>query len=361
MTGWNLGGRVRKLRHAWLALTLLTFAIECPSAYGNDAPNFVFVDGAAVTLSPDGSNGFKFDILLKNSGGKEGEASLNILSGTDKGCNQAKTVVNPKAMIRLAPNAVAIAQIEIANVKLPATCYIELMTEGAAGNASLKQLKLTQQYVTATVLMPLSMCFGISVLVAVLAWGAAARCVGRISPNFRLGSPAWDFAKSWTSTTTLVTAIISTALTLSALPELTQYASKSGYSALVLLISLAVIIAPFVFIALRTGAIIKDAASGNYAVIYQGCLLPFLLSCAITLFAGLSQLVVLFFLLDEVFKEDRFWSFGSGLKYVLGLALCWYAGYSIFLTIKLQAAADQEAAAKTFQGAKGPLLDWLVL
>ena len=72
--------------------------------------------------------------------------------------------------------------------------------------------------------------------------------------NFKLGSPAWDFTKSWSSNTALAGAVISTALALSALPELTKYASKSGYSALALLISFAVIIAPFVFIAFRSGA-----------------------------------------------------------------------------------------------------------
>src|SRR5713226_1324156 len=88
--GCGLAGRVRKLRRAWPAIMLLAFAIECSSAYADDdKPNFVFVDGAAVTLSPDGSDAFKFDTPIKNSG-KEGEASLKLLSDKDNRCDQAK-------------------------------------------------------------------------------------------------------------------------------------------------------------------------------------------------------------------------------------------------------------------------------
>jgi uncharacterized membrane protein YciS (DUF1049 family) len=387
-TGCGLGGRVRKLRRAWPAIMLLVFAIECPSAYADDPkppnadepkpPNFVFVDGAAVTLSPDGSDAFKFDIPVKNSGGK-GDASLKLLSDKDKGCDQAKVV--PEAIIGLSYNAVAITHFEITNVKLPASCYIELVTEGGDGNTSLKQIKLTQKYLTSTVLTPLVIYFLISLAVAVITWIVAAQRLKDkviLYPNFKLGPPSWDFAKSWTSNTTLVGAIISTALTLSALPELTKYASKSGYSTLALLNSLAVIIAPFVFIAFRRGKIGKEDA-----VLYQGCLWAFLLSCAITLFAALAQLVVLFLLLAEVLQEWSFsesWSLNAGsiLTFVLGAALCWYVGNSMYLTIKLQVVADKKEAAKMFKeatdngvkegeateaarGAKGPLLPWPVL
>jgi hypothetical protein len=357
-TPYGLGGRVRKPRHVWPAIVLLAFVIECTCAYADDAkPNIVFIDGTALTLSPDSYDAFKFDIPVTNSGGKEGEASLKLLSGTDKGCDQAK--MNPKAK-RLSPNAVAITQFEITNVELPATCYIELVTEGERGNTSLKKIKFTQQYVTSTVSTFLFGCFCFSGLVAVFTWVVAGLRFGEMYPNFPIGPPGWDFTKSWTSNTTLVGAIILTALTQSALPELTKYASKSGYSALALLISFAIIIAPFLFIVLSIRGIEKDPKTGKDAVVYQGYLLPFLLSCAITLFAGLAQLVVFFLLLDEVFNEYGFWSFsgtrwlnaGSILTVVLGVALCWYAGNSMFLTINLQVAAHR---------AKGRLPPWPVL
>lgn len=296
--------------------------------------------------------------------------------------------MDPKAKIGLSANAVTIKHIEITDVQLPATCFLQLVTEGEGGNSSLKQIKFNQQYVTSAVLRPLWTCFWISLVVAGLAWIFA--CLTKpVSPIFMLGSPSWDFAKSWTSNATLVGGIVTTALSLSALPELTKYASKSGYSALALLLTFVVTVAPFIFIALRSGTVQKDAATKQDVVVYQGYLLPFLLSGAITLFAGLAQLLVLFFLLKEVFENYRLWLFWpyceswSFLTLALGLAMYWYVGSSMVLTIKLQLAADGDAstkatakAAKDFADrpktasqdenppgdirAKGPLLSWPV-
>jgi hypothetical protein len=174
----------------------------------------------------------------------------------------------------------------------------------------------------------------------------------------------------------LVGGIISTALALSALPELTKYASKSGYSILALLISFIVIVAPFVFTADRSGKVERDKA-GNYSVVYQGTLWRFVLSCAITLFAGLAQLVVFFLLLHEIFQGFGFWSYtsdsqpwscnlGSIMTFVLGLALCAYTCRSIYLTIDLQNTANTNATddrAKLREGDHvGPsILSWPML
>jgi hypothetical protein len=303
---------------------LLASAIECHSAayaeeaQAGEAPtNFVFVDGAAVTLSPDSSNAFKFDVPIKNSG-KTGEAKATLLSG-DEGCAEAK-IDDPKDNIKLPTNGIAITPFKISGVKLPATCYIELVTveaDGKPSNTSLKQIKLTRQYVSSDVLVLLSLCLLASCITAAYAGFNITRELN-VHRNFTLGSPAWDFAKSWFSTTTLVGAIISTALALSALPELTKYASKSGYSVLALLISLVVIVAPFIFVVFSKGEVKKDETGKKYSVEYEGPLWAFVVSCAITLFAGLAQLVVLCLLLHEVFQA--LWSLIAG-----GLLACYWA------------------------------------
>lgn len=377
---YRAAGGVRRLCGALVALALCSLAGG--HALADPAPSLVFVDGSAATLSPDSSNVFRLDLALKNSGGAGGSGSLRVLDERDNGCDKSATT----AVEKLAPGDVTVVHIEIANVMLPATCYVVLKTDG--GDSSLKEIKLSQQYLTSAILTPLRVCFWISIVVAGVAWLAAGVLLGGMAPWFMLGSPAWDFTKSWTSTTTLVGGILSTALTLSALPDLTRYASKAGYSALALLISLAVVVAPFVYVALRAGCIEKDAAAKTYTVVYRGCLWAFLLSCALTLFAGLAQLSVLSVLLHEVFRGYRFWSFttegdpwsanaGSIATFVMGAVLCWYAGYSMYLTVKLQKQADsdavnlkrvRQAADHTLaategapETAKGPLLSWPVL
>lgn len=392
-TVFVLIGKLTTLRRAWQAILLLMIAFESSVALADDSkqPSFGFVDGSAVTLSPGRSDRFKLDLAIKNAGTMEGVPSLKLLSDMDKKCDHADIATEPHPPAKLSPNAVAIAHVTISGVEPPATCYIALTTL-EQGNTSLKQIKLAQQYVTSTMFYSLWACVLISAFVAIATWVAARIKLGGVSLFYKLGSPAWDFTKSWTSTTTLAGAIISTALTLSALPELTKYASKSGYAALAMLISLAVVVAPFVFVAFRNGEIAKDPATGNDTVIYKGCLWLFLVSGAITLFAGLAQVVLLFLLLDEIFLDYVFWSFspdrhpwlalnvGSVSTGALLVALCWYVSHSMFLTIKLQKQADIAAAAANIEnersmrekgisrngnddarGAKGPLLTWPVL
>ena len=118
--------------------------------------------------------------------------------------------------------------------------------------------------------------------------------------------PAWEWDKSWTSTTTVVRSLITAALSLGALPDLTKYASRTGYAALAFMITLAVAVAPFLFTALRVGDVKADGS-----VTYGGWLWSFLLSGAITLFAGMAQVVVLFLLFDEIFLNYGFWSIGA--------------------------------------------------
>jgi hypothetical protein len=350
--------QLKKLRRAWPAIVLLMVAFESTVALAQEPkqPNLGFVDGSAVTLSPDRSDQFRLDIAIKNSGAKEGVLSLKLLSDMDKKCDQAKIAAEPDAPIKLSPNAIVIAHVTISGIEPPATCYVALATE-EQGNTSLKPIKLTQQYVTSTMSWSLFICAVISISFAIATWVAAHRHLVGVRLSYALGTPAWDFAKSWTSTTTLASAVITTALTLSALPELTRYASKSGYAALAMLISFAVVVAPFVFVAFRSGEIGKDP-TGNDTVIYKGYLWLFLVSGAITLFAGLAQVVVLFLLLDEIFLRYGFWSFasyrdpwlalnvGSVSTAALMVALCRYVSHSMYLTIKLQKQADDSATVK---------------
>jgi hypothetical protein len=345
--------RSRRLR-SWPAIVLTAFSLGCASAHADEAkPNIVFVDGTAVTLSPNSSNEFNFDTPLKNTGSIPGEASVELLSGSDNGCGPGQ-VVKPKGKIKLSPNAVEITQFEISNVKLPTICHIQLKTDGTDGNTSLKQIKLTQQYSTLTVLLTLLGCFIISLVTAGAAWSKT-----RPSWDFKLGPPAWDFTKSWSSNTSLAGAIIVTALTLSALPELTQYASKSGYSILALLIAFAAIVAPFVFTAFRSGVIKKDPTTKLPFVEYHGFLCLFLISCAITMFAGLAQLVVAHWLLYEIFREYSLsWLLLVSMA-ALGGSMCVYACYSMRLTIQLQAGASTPTDNALAQ--KVPMLSWPIL
>ena len=365
------------LRRLWV-MALLTLVFQSlpvradTAALAEIKTNFSFVDGAAITVSPGSAGALKFDAAIKNSG-VSGAATTALIGD---GC--AQTEASPLASEKLdalKTNAVAVVTFTISGVTLPRSCYVELVSEGGT---SLKQIKLTQSYATCTVMIFLLTCLLVS---SAVAYCASRRATVQQSVNwkFQLGNPAWDFAKSWTSTTTLVGGIISTALALSALPELTKYASKSGYSVLALLISLVVIVAPFIFSASMVGKVHREK-QGKYSVEYKGRLWIFTISCAVTLFAGLAQLFVFFFLLHEIFHGYFFWpsleaapfvNLGLLPTVILAAVLCCYARHSILLTVELQEAADTNAAElTTVNGAKdeaqrehvgSPMLTWPVL
>ncbi|MGB6956306.1 MAG: hypothetical protein WBE54_13800 [Bradyrhizobium sp.] len=394
-------GQLRKLYRLSVSIALLVFVFQGTAAFAEDAntktdanttkslqgPSFDFVDGAVVTLSPDASDQFKFDIPVKNSGGMDGVPSLKLLLDVDKKCDPQNLSIPKEDLTSIPPKGVRIAHATVSGTKLPANCYVELTTAGKLpGNTSLKQIKLSQQYLTSEISYPLLACLEIAVLVAFGTWVTACIRIKSVCLNYKLGMPAWEWDKSWTSTTTVVGSLITAALSLGALPDLTKYASRTGYAALAFMITLAVAVAPFLFTALRVGDVKADGS-----VTYGGWLWSFLLSGAITLFAGMAQVVVLFLLFDEIFLNYGFWSIGShtqpwlsfniGSVSTIGLifALCWYVSHSMFLTIEIQKRSDRNAGgsdsnrtakdktidatspAEKATAAQGPLLAWPVL
>jgi hypothetical protein len=344
-TGSRLAGQAGRLivRFA-IVLAGLT---ACILAWAEDAPppRLVFADETAVTASPDKNGKFAFDFTIKNAGGnadasgKPGEGALTLNHEMGKGCTNAQLAATPKAPIQLKSNAVTVVHVEITQAELPATCYVELSTTGPTGNTSVKQVKLNQQYVTSTFVTPLVRGLGISLAIVAI---TGLLCGGW---GLRFGPPAWEFAKSWASTTTFAGGAFTTAVAFSVLPELTKYASKAGYAILSLLISLLVVVAPFVFSGLRDGEIKWDEKNHQYGVVYHGGFFFFWLSCALTLFAALAQLIVVFVVYREMFPDIDPWARDVPFYVMVGLGvvLCVYAILTIRLTIKLQTTENTDA------------------
>jgi hypothetical protein len=337
------------IRLAWPAIALLGLIFVATPASAEDPPalsaptlkpSFELLDGAAATLSSERSGLFKLDLPVRNSGTKQGAASLKLVSDMDKKCDQADITSEPASPITLERGAVAILHVTISKITPPATCYLQLVTEKETGNTLSKQVKLAQHHVTSTIYCAFQACSFLAVIVAFGPWYKAHKKLENVPACYKLGTPAWDFAKSWTSTTTLLGAMISTALTLTALPDLTKYASKSGYAALALLISLLVVIAPYVFVAFRSGTVGKDLETKKNVVIYEGCVWLFVVSCAITLFTGLAQIVLLMLLLGEVFHDGEAWLVAPAAA--VAFSMCWYVAVAMYLTIDLQKKVDAE-------------------
>lgn len=360
---------VRPLRSAPLALVCVaSFAIGVfgKGAWAQQpAANMAFVDPGSVVLAPDGAGVVTFDAPVRNSGNLKGGASFELHGGQDGKC-VTTNLTAPSAHDYL-PNEIAITNFKISGVELPAICYLELQTvvDGGIVNRAIKQIKLTQRYATWELGIRLILGVALSLLtVGAVAILARRKHGEKFGTSFEFGSPAWDFAKSWSSNLTLASAAVSAGIALSSLPELSRYASRSGYGTWVLVISLAVLVAPFVFVLFRRGTV------DNGSVAYNGSALSFFASCAITLFSGLAQIVILFLLLDEVFQSYASYSYTIALvlTMVLAGALCWYSVTSMLLTIEVQVKAKEEAAPDNRRGARAetratvaPPLTWPVL
>src|SRR5438445_2430057 len=150
--------RMKKIGRAWLSIVILALAIGCPFAYAQPAiaaeqpANIVFVDGAAVTLAPDSAGAFELETPVKNTGGAPGEPSFKLLGLDNAKCNKDnKDLIPDPAIGSLDPNAVAIAHFTITAVPLPAVWHIELQSTAHGGNTTLKPVKMSQQYATATI------------------------------------------------------------------------------------------------------------------------------------------------------------------------------------------------------------------
>jgi hypothetical protein len=330
-----------RLGRLLLPITLALVIASAPAARADDQPSgpkIDFVDSSAMTIAPEPDGTFSTDVALKNTGKEAGRADIVL---KNEACSKTGKAAFENE-VNIKEGEFAIAKLKISGVDLPKTCYVELQTlkekEQSVVARSLKQFKLSQIFVTWWLAYGLIAAF----LVSLVATGMASEHVvansDKVPPiRLKLGSPAWDFTKSWTSTLTLAGGVLSAVLTLSALPEMTQYASKPGYGTLILLFSLLVLFAPLVFMGWMSGDV-KHGTDGKPSVTYQGNGLLFFITCLMTLTGGLGQVAVLALLLDEVFGKmySPFYIIALVFVAVFWLLISSYSINSMKLTFKLE-------------------------
>jgi hypothetical protein len=114
----------------------------------------------------------------------------------------------------------------------------------------------------------------------------------------RLGPLNWDFSKSWASNITVVGALLGTILSAGALPDTTTI-SKATYAGLNLFFGVLILIAPFLYTATQ-GVVPVHKRGTEKEPQYQGYVLAFLVSSAITLWAVVGELVTVLLLFREI-------------------------------------------------------------
>ena len=188
---------------------------------------------------------------------------------------------------------------------------------------------------TVTIVVVSSLLAGL-VLVA-LPWLASHEPLSVLGAS--IGPLNWDFSTSWGSNLTVVGAILGTVLSANILPGATVLASADGYTSLSLLFGVLVVLAPFVFTALRTGT------ATTHGPEYQGLGVGFLLACWVTLWGVTGELVTVGLVFYEA-QHAHVLALGAVLPawIALGAGLALTAYYAL-LTIWLTLASGSASAA----------------
>jgi len=180
-------------------------------------------------------------------------------------------------------------------------------------------------------------------VIAFLSWVPLRKTAPLKKP---VGPATFSFNDSWASTLTAVGAILGT--TLSTGDVFSTDFDKATFAGLNLLFGTLIVVAPFFYTAVSKGTVIDDGSTtGAKKTVYQGYVVAFLVSAAITLWAVLGELVTLHFLLKEVVTgvPPSVTAIIAAVMGTTALLVIVHAPRSIGDTLKLQAqpiAAEME-------------------
>lgn len=126
-----------------------------------------------------------------------------------------------------------------------------------------------------------------------------------------LGEVNWSFNDSWATTLTALGALLGTILsTTGVLPASPRPLSTAALGGLNLLFGLLVLLAPLLF---SSFARARGSKEGDEGPSYEGTVWAFLVSCVLTIWAVLGELVTIFVLLQELvagaLSESLSWLF----------------------------------------------------
>jgi len=161
-----------------------------------------------------------------------------------------------------------------------------------------------------------------------------------------MGTPSWDFTRSWASNITIAGGLLSAALYVAVFPEQTAYISKGGFAVLTLLFTLLAGLAPFVFNVFRRGGLDATAAPGAQ-LHYQGFVIWFLAASGITITAVSAQMLTLAVVIAEIGAAGRISPLVSGTFFALvawlEVGILVYAAATMYWTAKSQILHRTEA------------------
>jgi hypothetical protein len=194
---------------------------------------------------------------------------------------------------------------------------------------------------------------GIPLLLAVVIMALAWTGAGRPSAKAPLGALDLDFTKSFASTLTAVGALLGTIVAAGVLPDDTQHLTSDAYVALNLVFGVAIVVAALIYASVQraTWDDLPDTRPKQQTRKQQGFVWVFVISCVITVWAVLGELLTLAILVDELGGDSGFttvavWGF-RGMLLVSAFAVLFYVVWrfdSIVNSTRIKPDTGEEVA-----------------
>jgi hypothetical protein len=316
-------------------------------------PLITYVDAQPLLADLNNDGAVIVRILVRNVGLEMGRPKFCTFYKESAECvNNVEIVEHSDS---LAAQQVAQIVLHISGIRPPFSGYLEMLTcttdEKIVGR-SFRQLKVSAPFFPTIAWVPI----GVGLLAGILLFIYSALAFWRAAPpiplSAKMGSPTWDFSRSWASNITIAGSLLSVMLTASTWSELSQYVSKIGYALLNVFFVLLILAAPFVFNLVREPVVSNVAGTDGSKIQYQGYVWCFLVASGITVWAVTGQMITLIILVDE-FSIPGLNSFGpvrliETIILLLTLGLVIYGAMTVFWTARGQEIAQRPPVAQTY-------------
>lgn len=264
----------------------------------------IFVDGQPLIQPMNAHGDIKISLLVQNVGSNAALAKFCIVIASP-GASPCPTNVT-FTDIEASRKAIGAGQfrpisLRISSVEAPIAGYLVLYTSEGPERAvatGFRQLKITAASFSACSWWPIIA--GLLCATTVCIVSAAKLRREKVPLDTPMGSPTWDFTKSWASNLTVAGAFLSIAIAIAVLPDQTRYMSKGGYSILNVLLTLLAGLGPFLYNVSRTRIQRESAQDAEY----QGTVVAFLIASGVTVWAVVGQLVTDVLVFNELLLAD---------------------------------------------------------
>jgi hypothetical protein len=285
-------------KRLWIFVATAPIFLVAANSWGQaSVPPLIFLETQSLPLVVGEGDVAVGTAILKNATPSSVKMRSDVFM---QGSNGMSVSRNPQIFLdpeSLSPGEVRAVTIRIVGLKpgvLPMSGQIVVQNADVVqGLPAFRTVRLTRsRWTIASVLFWGSL--AVAVLVSLIVGGLL-----RVHLGSHMGSPTWDFTKSWASNITLGGAIAIPAVVFATFPEQTQFVNKTGYTVLGLFFGALSAAAPLFYKCVPFDP--KSSSSDTDTSESDGIVFMFLIASGLTLWGACAQVATLCLILGEIF------------------------------------------------------------